>query len=337
MAAVSDGRHLPRPRPTLAADNGMDGGARVPRVLRRAESALSRLKSGQLRRWVLIAAALLFLIISVLSFASLPKNVHFRWWILPIVVFVTTPLTVIANSAEYRLMGLINSHSIGWWAAARLTVVAGIANLLPLPGGVAVRTQALHRQGSTYRRALAANAAAGLTWVGVGCLIIAIFLVAGTASGLGITALIITALACLSGVWALLRRIANPHAASLFGKLLIVETLTVAVNAVRVYLAFKLIGLSADAVQSVALTAAHIIAAAVGIFPSGLGLRELLAAAIGSAVGLDATSSIAATASDRIASQLGIAVLCIPLLLLRRTPTDANSRRMPTADEETST
>ena len=55
-------------------------------------------------------------------------------------------------------------------------------------------------------------------------------------------------------------------------------------SAARVYLAFLLIGLSATFLQSTALTAAQIIAAAIGIFPAGLGLREALAGVIGSFV-----------------------------------------------------
>ena len=98
----------------------------------------------------------------------------------------------------------------------------------------------------------------------------------------------------------------------------VVETLTVVITAVRIWLAFAMIGKTATPAQAVAQTSAVIIAAAVGIFPSGLGLRELLAGAVGAVVGLDAAAAVAATAADRVAAQIGLAVLAGGLLFFTR-------------------
>ena len=46
--------------------------------------------------------------------AALPEGVRFHWWALPLLVLVTTPLAVLANAAEFRVMGAINGHVIGW-------------------------------------------------------------------------------------------------------------------------------------------------------------------------------------------------------------------------------
>jgi hypothetical protein len=310
MAAVSDDRRQPSagdaavepPHPTTLA-------RRVEAIIR------GRVADGPGRRWVLLVSVTFFLALSVAAFWTLPSGARFRWWVVPLLVLVTTPLTVAANSAEFRIIGAINGHAIGWFAAARLTLVASIANLLPLPGGVVVRTEALHRRGSSYRHALGANAAAGLAWIGVGCLIIAALLVNEPKHRLAAGGLVLAALAALFGCLAILRRIGPSAPGSLFAQLMLVEAATVAISASRVFLAFKLIALSASPVQSVTLTASQIIAAAIGVFPSGLGLRELLSGAIGSAVGLDVGASVAATAADRVVSQLGVALLCVPLLL----------------------
>ena len=100
-------------------------------------------------------------------------DVELHWWVLPVLVLVTGPLAVLANAAEFRIMGAVNGHHIRWAPAVRLTVLAASANLLPLPGGVLVRTQALYNRGSTYRHAVGANAAAGLVWIGCAALVIA--------------------------------------------------------------------------------------------------------------------------------------------------------------------
>ena len=114
---------------------------------------------------MLMAAGAVFLVVTALSFRSLAGHVEMHWWVLPILLLVTGPLTQVANAAEFRYMGLINGHRIGWLDSVRLTVAASAANLLPLPGGVVIRTAALRQRGSSYRRALAANGVAGLIWM----------------------------------------------------------------------------------------------------------------------------------------------------------------------------
>src|ERR1700759_3080424 len=124
--------------------------------------------------FMLMAAGAVFLVVTALSFRSLAGHVEMHWWVLPILLLVTGPLTQVANAAEFRYMGLINGHRIGWLDSVRLTVAASAANLLPLPGGVVIRTAALRQRGSSYRRALAANGVAGLIWIGCAALVIAI-------------------------------------------------------------------------------------------------------------------------------------------------------------------
>jgi len=88
--------------------------------LKRLEKVFNeRTGSPKARQWLLVFALVLFVVISVGSFLGLPDGVHFRWWALPLLALVTTPLTVAANSTEFRVMGAINGHSIRWLAAAR--------------------------------------------------------------------------------------------------------------------------------------------------------------------------------------------------------------------------
>jgi hypothetical protein len=287
--------------------------------LRRLEKVFNaRAASPRAKYWLLGSAFALFVVISVLSFRALPNGLHFHWWVLPVLMLVTTPMTVAANSAEYRVMGEMGGHHVGWLDSARLTVIAGAANLLPLPGGIVIRTQALRLKGSSYRRALAANAVAGITWVGTGCVVIAVLFFADASHRVPSIVLMIVGVACLIAVAVMLRRIDPTVAGRLLTKFLIVETATVGVSGLRMFLAFKLIGLSASPTQAVALTASLIIAAALGIFPAGLGIREVLAGAIGTAVSLSASESVAATASDRVSAQAGLSVIAFALLVQER-------------------
>ncbi len=62
--------------------------------------------------------------------------------------------------------------------------------------------------------------------------------------------------------------------------------ITVLIAAVRVFVSFAFLNLSINPAQAVALTTPAILAAAIGIFPAGLGLRELLAGAVALVVNL---------------------------------------------------
>lgn len=285
-------------------------------ALRSAERLLTaRSTSPRTRQVLLVSALVVFVVVTVLSFRALPEDLDLRWWPVPLVLLVTTPLTVLLNAAEFRVMGTINGHVVRWVPAIRLTVLAGAANLLPLPGGVLIRTQALHHRGSTYRHALAANACAGLAWLGMGCVVVGALLGADPDLRLAAGALVPAGLACLVGVTAMLRRIDQPGIARNLGQLIVVETGTIAVGGARLFLLFKVLGLSASAAQSITLTASQIIAAAVGVFPAGLGLRELIAGGIGALVALTVGAAIAVTALDRLATQLVLGVLTAALLL----------------------
>jgi hypothetical protein len=288
---------------------------RREKVLRGVERVISvRTVSPRNRQVLLFAALIIFVLITALSFRSLPHDLHTRWWPVPLVLLVTTPMSVLLNAGEFRVMGAINGHAIRWGAAVRLTVVAGAANLLPLPGGVIIRTEALRQRGSTYKHALGANASAGIAWLGMGCVTIGmLFAVSPNRSLVGLT-LIAAGTGCLMSVSAILRRIDRPGAYRNLTRLIIVETSTIIVGGSRLFLLFKVLGLTASVAQSITLTASQIIASAVGIVPAGLGLRELIAGGIGSLVALPAGAAVAVTAVDRIATQLVLGLLAAALL-----------------------
>ena len=302
-----------------ATDPAADGWkARLARFERKFAE---RSGSPRTRRWLLAGALGLFVVISVVSFVSLPDDVHWNAWAVLVLLLVTTPLTVAANAAEYRVMAAISRHRVGWLESGRLTLIAGAANLLPLPGGIMVRTQALRQAGTTYRRALAANAAAGVTWVAASCLAAGVLLLAEPAALAAVVALPTMGVAALAAVWLLLGRADRASAGRHLRWLLLVEAATVVLSSVRIFVAFQVIGQTIRPVQAVALTASVIIAAAIGIFPAGLGLRELLSGVIGTAVGLTASEAIAATAVDRIVSLAGSAILAAVLLGTMRSST----------------
>ena len=257
-----------------------------------------------------------FVGISATSYLALPDDLDVCWWLAPVLVLVTTPLTVLANAAEFKVMGDFSGRRFGWLESSRLTLAATAANLLPVPGGLVVRTQALRGVGASYRRALGANAVAGGAWLGVGALATGVLLL--DTRGWDILAVSATAggVCALGTVVMILRQVHPRTWRELTSRLLVVEAAIVGIMAARIAVAFSLLGASIDLVQAVALTAPPILAAAIGVFPGGLGLREALSGVVAVIVDLPVAVTVAATSIDRILAQCGLALMATVLLVL---------------------
>jgi hypothetical protein len=87
-------------------------------------------------------------------------------------------------------------------------------------------------------------------------------------------------------------------------------------SGLRVWLSLAAIGQAASLGASLAISCSTVIAALVGIAPAGLGLREAVAGGLAAAVGVPVAAAVAASAVDRLASQIGL-LLCAPFTGLR--------------------
>ncbi|HEV7759680.1 MAG TPA: lysylphosphatidylglycerol synthase domain-containing protein, partial [Acidimicrobiales bacterium] len=133
------------------------------------------------RPWLLLGAAAVFVAMAVGSFRALPDEGRSgNLWLVAVLVLVATPATLVLNALEYRSMAQAHEHDIDFDAAVRVSLVASLANYLPAPGGVAVRTAALKKEGSTVGSALSINAVAVVIWAGSAAAFAGIGLLAGT-------------------------------------------------------------------------------------------------------------------------------------------------------------
>jgi uncharacterized membrane protein YbhN (UPF0104 family) len=99
------------------------------------------------------------------------------------------------------------------------------------------------------------------------------------------------------------------------GVVLVIESAAVAVGALRYGLILAALGHEVSAAQAVALTVGGVLAAASGLFPGGLGMREVLVAGIAPLVGVSAAVGVVATAVDRLAGLAVLAVISAALVL----------------------
>ncbi|HEV7762806.1 MAG TPA: hypothetical protein VGO78_27540, partial [Acidimicrobiales bacterium] len=101
-----------------------------------------------------------------------------------------------------------------------------------------------------------------------------------------------------------------------FVRLFLVESGLVLVSGLRVWISLAAIGEATPLGAAIAIASSTVIAALVGIFPAGLGLREGIAGVLAAAVSVPVAAAVAASAVDRVASQIGMA-LCAPVMGVR--------------------
>jgi hypothetical protein len=305
-----------------------------PGRLQRLYSATRRPPSPRAQRAILVVAAVGFTVGAWFALKSLDVSLaEVHWPPLLIAALVGVPLTLIANTFEYLLSGRMLHHRIQLLPALQLTTISTAANLLPLPGAFLVRIQGLRALGSGTGKALASTMVIALVWIGISSLLAGILL-AFSESWIASVTLSAVGVITLIGayVW-LVRAVPERGERRRIAMLAVaIELFAVVTNAARLVLI--LIGLRVDASlgQALVLAVSSSLAAAAGIFPGGLGLRELIAALLAPLVGLPASAGFAATAINRV---MGIIVLApITAVLALRSPQGSQSRQSPPETDE---
>jgi uncharacterized membrane protein YbhN (UPF0104 family) len=267
----------------------------------------------------LFVALVLFVGGSVLGFLNLPEvNREPRWELLAVVGLVGVPLTLALNAAEYQVAAAIASYRVSFLSALRVGVLATAANLLPVPGAVFVRAQAIRRLGASYGKIALSTGVVAVCFLGTTC---------ATAAGVLVASGVLVVGGLLAGASVVLRGAAGgtrgPRRPPAQALALVLSASAraagaIAVKAGRIYLILLAFGYEAGLTQALTLTIAAVIVTLLGFVPGGLGVAEAVAAAVSPLVGLSSAVGFVVSAVDRLISLLGLAVAAGAILLLDR-------------------
>lgn len=310
---VDDGLHTPQDD---AAAELVAGG-----LLGRIQAVRDWASAPSRRNLVYVVALALFVGTSWAAWRALPED---RGDLDVVGMVVASTLVIpglVVNAEEYRVSAAIVGHRVPMRRAVRVALVATAFNLLPIPGSVLVRTGALKQAGSSTGRAVLSTAAVGLVYVGVALVLVAAVL--GTDAGLALAALPAAGLGLLGAAFLLVRRIDAARAWRLLGWAAAVEAASVLVKAARLLLVVNALGFELSFDQAASLSLSTVVASAVGIFPGGLGLREVIAAAIAPAVDLPVSVGLLGTSVERVVALTALSVVGVFVLALTREPTAA--------------
>jgi hypothetical protein len=275
----------------------------------------ARRASERSRRWLLPVAFGAFVVVGLVAFLGLPEGLEVEPALLVVSAILVCPLAVVANAAEFTATARALGRRVGPSEALRVAVLSSAANLLPLPGAVAVRTHQLRAVAGT-RAAFGVTAAAGICWLGTALVAAgaADVVVNGRAAG---AAVIATGAVGVGAAAVLVRRAAgdDPVRRRAWWWIWGCEVGQVAVGTARLALAVAALGHPVDLAQSLGLAVAPVAGSAVGVLPGGLGVREAIAASIAALVDLPAAIGGAAAAVDRL---LGLVVVAAAVPLARK-------------------
>jgi len=261
---------------------------------------------------VLGAAIALFAVGVALTVGDVPARSSLRMvWLVPAALLSLA--TLVINGYEFRIIAAFVGRKIGAWRSIRVSAMSSAANVLPIPGAAIVKIQALRGEDVRFRPAASATAAVGLIWIGTGFILTAVLALfdGRTTFGAGCLA---GAVACMAAAVILIpdrdariwRRVAN---------VVVFEAAATGMTTVRLFTVAAVLGTGSGWTQAAALALIGILSTATGIFPGGLGIRELLSAAVAGFVGLDVSIAVLIAALDRIVSYatLGLVVAGIAL------------------------
>ncbi|GJL90366.1 lysylphosphatidylglycerol synthase domain-containing protein [Hyphococcus sp.] len=175
--------------------------------------------------------------------------------------------------------------------------MSAAANHLPVPGGPLLRTAVIQAAGGSLKNAGLANIVAGVVWMS------ATFLFAGMCSALLDASLSITLLGLGSILFAVMLGAARPlpGGRNKVIHLLLISLISAGAYALSIYMALNAFGASWSFPQAAVIAAAGVIGAASSITPSGLGIREAVAAGLATLIGADPAAAFAATATVHVA------------------------------------
>lgn len=274
----------------------------IARLERLAEYRPSRTA----RRVLGVAALLVFLVSLGVAVRHLPTlDLHPRW----LFGAAAGALGVFGvNAAEFRLTGYLARRPLPWGDAAEKTIWATAANLLPLPGGPLVRLQAVADGPGGWSKATRTTLVPSAGWLA------ATFLAAGAAlgaQGWSALAIVVAGLGAAATVAAGLLVPKERRSVGTLSTLAVLEVSFVAVSALRLVALFAALGHPIGFLPAVVLTTAAVLATAAGVFPGGLGLREILAALVAPLLGVPPSLAILVSALDRVVGLGTVSLLAV--------------------------
>ncbi|MCI4644870.1 MAG: lysylphosphatidylglycerol synthase domain-containing protein [Hyphomonadaceae bacterium] len=270
-------------------------------LISRIERAVTGLRAIKLPQWIkpLAWLAAMGLFAGGLILAALKLDLQLSeltLWPMGILVALAIPTTLLLNTVETDYAARLFGRSFGFARAFRLTLFASAANMLPLPGAAVVRVASLSSLDVPMKAGGATTLAMALNWLGVSAAVSGLFLL-GIAPVIAIPALVGAGILILLSIAWLYQVASVPRT---IAGIVLVKTVMTVLAVLRLMLCFEALGAPMPFALVSVFAVSRVLGSAASIFPAGLGIRELVSAALAPLVGISAPLAFLATALDRL-------------------------------------
>jgi hypothetical protein len=247
------------------------------------------------RRTILPLAACAFLVGAGASVNELGLTLNdLDLWPILLIWAVGVPASVVLNAIELQLCARAIGRRLTLRQAVAITTTATVSNLLPMPAGFAIRGGALVAAGANLRETGIILLAAGLMWLAMALAVTGVALTTTAPIGMAV------AMAGITGAIALALWIRHRSGAVIALGFVAVRAFLLAILAVRLWLSFAAIGAAVPFVETAYYAVAGIAGTVVMVVPAGLGVSEVLAAAMAEAVGSSPSLAFLALSLNRV-------------------------------------
>lgn len=269
------------------------------------------------RRTLLLLGLIAFTVVTAAAIRNLPTPPNpVRWSALVVVGVLLVPVTIVTNGVEFQLTARFLGRRIAIMDAIQTALLSSAANLLPVPGSLLVRARRLSAEGADLSHATRAPLLVGILWLGVAAATAGFWVAATT--GQSLASIVGASGGALAVAALILLARSAPSADRPFGSLLAVEIVLVIVSSFRNLLILRGLGFESGLDDGLALALSGVLAAAVGVIPGGLGIREAISAVLSPLVGMTAAAGALAAAIDRVIGLIVLGIVGAAIVLRSR-------------------
>ena len=255
------------------------------------------------RRAAIVSVAIvcftLFFAVSIVRLELRFSEIGWGWLGLAAAVM---PFALLMNAQELVLCARGTANGLSIPKALAYSSAATLANVLPIPAGMALRAKALVDTGMGWTQGGVMLLAAGMLWFAMALVSVGLALLPGS---VGLTCLAVGTLASIVITGWIAHRISLRTGIGF----LVVRAIMLLLIAVRIQLCFLAIGQSISLKESAIFTLAGVVGNGVMIVPSGIGIAEGVGAALADLVGKMPAAAFLALAVNRLLGLAGSAIV----------------------------
>ena len=204
------------------------------------------------------------------------KDVNFKLDVMLVLVLFSGPLSMHMAVRRFQVVARLYGGRFHYLESLKVVVYGGLANMLPLPGGLMVRIGAL-QQRIGAQKSLYGNAIGVLVWISLGALsaCVALFFETTLISPIPFLLFFVISIAAVFA-FAVFTHAEMGAFLSLCG----VQCILALTNILRLWLICVALGYLVAPAFPALVSLGEIVASSAGIVPGGMGLAETIAAVI---------------------------------------------------------